>query len=67
MKRRAASDDAVQLGGFPPRNAGASLKNLKPINVDIEHVGFPPRNAGASLKAGGFLREGCGRGGFSPA
>ena len=38
-------------GGFPPRNAGASLKRGV-MGGRAHHRGcFPPRNAGASLKA----------------
>ena len=38
------------IEGFPPRNAGASLKDVREGRAPRRAAGFPPRNAGASLK-----------------
>ena len=40
----------VLRGGFPPCNAGASLKRLHLPVAQLSRGRFPPCNAGASLK-----------------
>ena len=50
MKQGAVDGRQPLPEGFPPRNAGASLKLRDHVAHSLGRQRFPPRNAGASLK-----------------
>ena len=66
MKLQIVYPERNSMSGFPPRNAGASLKQRSIEGGRLVALRFPPRNAGASLKPRSALATGEVSAGFPP-